>query len=158
MTKNRQKLPHIRYDYEHKCTAITILQLIIKMWTKSVGSLFLPRRSWASLCEVHVLCFTCYSSIHHHYFPLPVCGDVWWHGSWLADDLCCSLPGHPRESPPCPEEWQWGKVRQTVLPLHHFILWTSHSKTCFLFYWSCFSLLLVKLQHYWDKNISLRTV
>lgn len=55
----------------------------------------------------------CCSSIHYHHVPIPVCGDVWGHGSRPADDLCCSLPGDPRESPSCPKERQRG----TVTPL-----------------------------------------
>lgn len=65
---------------------------------------------WALLCDWPFLFLACSSSVHHHHLPLPVCGDVWWHGSWCADDMCCPLPGHPRKSPPCPEERQWGTV------------------------------------------------
>lgn len=81
--------------------------------------------SWASLCDGPLLCVTCYSSVHHHYFPLPVCGDVWWHGSWPADDLCRSLSCHPREPPPGPEEWQRGTVRHKTSVLLYVLLCTA---------------------------------
>ena len=58
----------------------------------------------SSLCDGLFPCFAYYSALHYHYFPFPVCGDVWRHGSWCADDLRCPLPGDPRESSPCPEE------------------------------------------------------
>lgn len=66
--------------------------------------------------RVH-LCVPCCSSVHYHHFPLPVCGDVWGHGSWPSDDLCCSLPGDSRESPPRPKERQWGTVSLFILKL-----------------------------------------
>lgn len=67
-------------------------------------------------------CVPCCSSIHHHHFPLPVCGDVWWHGSRPADDLCCPLPGDPGESPPRPKEWQRGTVTPSRAVVIHVII------------------------------------
>lgn len=76
-----------------------------------------------------LLYVTCSSSVHNHYIPLPVCCDVWWHGPWPVDDVCCALPGSPRESSPRPEEWQRGIVHLARSPTKHLNLtWRARLK------------------------------